>query len=506
MNSIEILEESVNLLRATSLRIFVTYLMGAIPFTLGLLFFLSDMRRSPFAAEHLAEASLGLAFLYIWKNVWQAIFAAELYASLSPGHERAGSLLRLIAIQSIMQPLGLVLMLPFPWLVAFFRNVAIFAALGVPGPVRTARRQAGLWTRQNRGVLALTALAGVLLSVNLSIMMVLLPQLARSFLGIEGDFARLGERMLNEGTVAVALALTWLVVDPLLDAVYVLRCFHGESIGTGEDLRAALRRAIAVVALAVVIMIAAPHRAAAQTSPDRIDRISRLDHSIDEVIHRREFTWRTPRPAGEQPRGPVAGWLRSMIDMFDKAWEWVKGTLREWLEAKPGAEREARSAPVTPRMLEILIGIVAVLVAGAALIWFRRRKPVEVAKAVPAAALAVDLSDESLTADQLPESTWMKLAEDWLAKGEFRLALRALHLAGLNYLGGRGLVSIQRWKSGLDYRRELERRGRGNPGLSPVFARNVGTFERGWYGRHPVDRQTVEAFAAGLREMRSQFE
>jgi hypothetical protein len=79
-------------------------------------------------------------------------------------------------------------------------------------------------------------------------------------------------------------------------------------------------------------------------------------------------------------------------------------------------------------------------------------------------------------------------------------------LAGLNYLGERNLVSIRRWKSGLDYQRELERRARSNPRMSPVFDRNVALFERGWYGRHPVDREMVESFVAGMSEMRGYAE
>src|SRR5271154_6886839 len=121
-SAIDILEEAVNLLHAAPLRAWVVYLTGAAPFVLALVFFLNDMTRSPFAFEHLGTASLGLAALYVWKNVWQAVFARQLYETLSPA---TGSVpvLKLIAIQAALQPVGLVLMLPFPWLVAFFRNV-----------------------------------------------------------------------------------------------------------------------------------------------------------------------------------------------------------------------------------------------------------------------------------------------------------------------------------------------------------------------------------------------
>jgi hypothetical protein len=178
--------------------------------------------------------------------------------------------------------------------------------------------------------------------------------------------------------------------------------------------------------------------------------------------------------------------------------------IAKWLNGDRESEIESRDKPVTRRMLETMIGLVAALIVGAAIVIFlRRRSPVTKAAAVTAAAPAVNLADESLTADQLSESSWMQLAEEWLAKGDCRLALRALHLAGLKYLGERGLVSIRRWKSGLDYRRELERRARAKPAIAPIFSNNVALFERGWYGSRTVDREMVEAFAARLSEIRN---
>ncbi len=522
----EILEQAVNLLRAAPPQAIVIYLAGAIPFMLGVLVFLNDMMLSAFAFDHLVEASLGLAALYLWKNTLQAVFAARLYQTLSPEQTRPVRFFRALVVQGTLQPVGLALPLPLPWLVAFFRNVALFAAIGDPHPARTARRQAVLWTRQTWAVLAFMTLAFLMLFANVLIAIVLLPQLARSFLGIEGDFARLGSGLLNTTTLAVALGLSWLVIDPVLDAVFVLRCFYGESIATGEDLRASLSNAFRKGAAVAVVLFSmtflAPRQALAQTTSQQmpveqtehaqsqakaqaqtIDP-AQLDRSIDAVIHRREFAWRSPHSGGEEPHGKWVGWVRSAMDMVRRvrhaAWELI----RKWFGGED--EREARSAdaPVSRRMLETMTGLIVALIVGAAIVFFlRRRAPAVKAVAVTTAAPAVNLADESLTADQLPESSWLQLAEEWLAKGDCRLALRALHLAGLKYLGERNLVSIRRWKSGLDYRREVERRARAHPEISPEFSKNVALFERGWYGTRGVDREMVEAFAARLTEIRN---
>ena len=149
--------------------------------------------------------------------------------------------------------------------------------------------------------------------------------------------------------------------------------------------------------------------------------------------------------------------------------------------------------------------VAVALVGAAAYVFFsRRRRNVVAAEAVT--VTAVNVADESVTADQLPEGSWLKLAEDLLAKGDCRLALRALYLAELNYLGERQLVSIRRWKSGLDYRREIERRSRFKADLRCIFAQNIDIFERGWYGVRAVDRETVEALESGLAAIRQRVE
>ena len=140
--AIDVLEEAVQLLRAAPASAHLTYLAGAVPFILALLFFWNDMTHSAFASEHLVTGSLALAVLFIWKNVWQAMFNVRLFRVLSPGSAQSGNLWRLILVEATIQPVSLLIPLPFPWLVAFFRNASLFTALGEPDPMR-ARSPAG---------------------------------------------------------------------------------------------------------------------------------------------------------------------------------------------------------------------------------------------------------------------------------------------------------------------------------------------------------------------------
>jgi hypothetical protein len=308
----------------------------------------------------------------------------------------------------------------------------------------------------------------------------------------------------------------WLGIDPLLDAAYVLRCFHGESLATGEDLRVAFKRAVSASALTLFFCVAmfftafvaapsvraqVPEQAA---QPRGTIDPQQLDRTINEVIRRREFAWRAPHEEGPEPQGKWVGWVRSVLDAVGRAIQWVLEHVQDWLRGRPDESKPVRS-PIERPPIEIWIGLVvlALVAAGVAAFVAGRRKKVVRAQPVKAPA-AIDLADESVTADQMPESSWLKLAEELLAKGDCRLALRALYLAGLNYLSDRELISIRRWKSGRDYRRELERRARAlnEMNLTPAFARNVFLFERGWYGRDNVERADVEAFAQGWEEIR----
>ncbi len=520
--ALQVLEESVELLRSQPAGTLAVYLLGAVPFNAGLLYFATDMARNPFAPERLPFESLLLAVLLVWKSVFQAVFAARMYSDLSLTEPPPVPWLHVVAVQAAFQPLSLILLpiallitLPFPASVAFFRSVGLFAALGDARPTAAASQNARLWLGQNSVILTFISLAALLLFANVVIAMVLLPQLGRSFLGIEGEFARLGVGILNFYTLAVSITVAWMFIDPLLEAAYVIRCFHGQSQSTGQDLSVALRRIAAGAVLAGVLLgigttpaLAQETPATAQSSaPQSSMDTQRLDDSIHQVIRQREFAWRTGRPPGEEPEGKWVGWFRGAWNAMKDAGVWLSERIREWFRSDEEVSNgKAGSGGIPPLKTWMALAALA-LTGGAIVLFLSRRNPAAVQPTPVATAAAVNLADDSVTADQLPESSWLILASELLANGDRRLALRALYLAGLNHLGELQLVSIRRWKTGRDYRNELERRARArnstsSDAITQVFARCVRHFEQGWYGRHAVEPAHVEELASGLEEMR----
>jgi hypothetical protein len=105
---------------------------------------------------------------------------------------------------------------------------------------------------------------------------------------------------------------------------------------------------------------------------------------------------------------------------------------------------------------------------------------------------APDLAAEETTADALPEEGWLQLAQELLARGERRLAQRALFLALLATLARRELIKIGRAKTNHEYMSELRRRAHVEPGALAGFQESAGVYEASWYGDHPVTDQGIQ--------------
>src|SRR6266566_2298352 len=68
------------------------------------------------------------------------------------------------------------------------------------------------------------------------------PFLLTKLFGVETAFSQSLPAMLNTTFFAAILGLAYLCLDPILKAIYLLRCFYGESLTTGRDLKAELKR------------------------------------------------------------------------------------------------------------------------------------------------------------------------------------------------------------------------------------------------------------------------
>jgi hypothetical protein len=255
--ALDLFEEAVALLRHADGGTLLCYYAGSFPFILCFLYFWADMSASGMATAHLPEESLGIALLYIWMKCWQAVFAFRLKTSLFTGEVaplawRRGR--RMILIQAILQPTSLFVMplaflvlLPFGWFYAFYHNITIVGDGDEPslkGVMRESWKLGGLWPGQNHKLLAFAPIFAIVIFLNIGILLLFVPELLHIFFGIETMFRMSGFHALNTTFLAVCMGITYLCLNPLMHAVYVLRCFYGESRQTGADLKTQLVTAV----------------------------------------------------------------------------------------------------------------------------------------------------------------------------------------------------------------------------------------------------------------------
>lgn len=537
--ALELLEEAVHLLRLASLPTLICYCVGSFPFVLGFLFFWADMSRSAFAAEHCGRAAFGMVLLFIWMKTWQTIFLSGLTAQITGKPSASWTLSRIARValaQTILQPSGFfilpvafVIMLPFSWAFAFYQNVTLFAGSNDAGSLfKKAMQQANLFQRQNILALLILSAFTIFVWINLVTLIVIFPSLLKMFLGIETVFTRSGyHAFFNTTFFAASFALTYLCVDPLIKSFYALRCFYGQALATGEDLKVELRSSTSAAGTLAAILIclfsltanassetksqALPVRTSSPTVPT-----ANLDNSIREVLTRPEFTWRQPRVKMEKPE-TEKGWLVLFLESIrDTLLSWLR-TLRDWgrnfvdwinkyFRKKNSVSESTSSGDNWMGTLQVMVFVLLALIAtGLALLFFRMWKRREKKTVVVAQAILTtpDLNNEDVAANQLPEDGWLKLARELMEKGDLRLALRAFYLAGLAHLAEREFVSIAKFKSNREYELELRRRARTLPELQSAFGQNVTTFDRIWYGMHEVTQESLERFQSNLERIRT---
>jgi hypothetical protein len=531
-SSFNLIEEATALLRSTSRATLAIYYVGAIPFVMAFLYLWTDMSRNPFAHQHSSEAAFGVALSFIWMKFWQAMFCARLRAEHTmrplPRWSWRQSL-QVFLPQAMLHSVGLfalvlsfLLVLPLAWTYAFYQNVTVLADPDVSSSRlrKNAWAQASLWPWANHVMLGVFLLFGLFVFLNWIGIFLFVPTLIKILLGIETAFSRSPGSIVNSTSIMAAVWMTYLCVDPILKAAYLLRCFYGESRRSGEDLKTELRsaalpeRALVLVLVALIALgsLVTVSRAQTQGASPAAERSSIdptiLDQKIDTVIHQSRYTWRMPRTARPEAENGILmrflmatfrffrNTIRTVADWIDRLLDWIFG----------GSDQSGklsafdRLSQALPYMLVLLAA--GVLIAIGFRVWRLKRAPAPVVAAVVSAA--PDIADENVAADQLPEDGWSALGRDLLERGEYRLAIRAFYLATLAHLAQRNLIGIARFKSNREYEIELRRRAHAIPGMLALFGENLFIFERIWYGLHDVNRELVQQFAATVDRIRNE--
>ncbi len=244
--------------------------------------------------------------------------------------------------------------------------------------------------------------------------------------------------------------------------------------------------------------------------------VKQLDQTIEKVIQERQYQWRLPRervhdnaPKGLLEKfvdgmlGTIKKWMNPVRDWLRKVLDWIQE--RIFRSKRDPAEGDKSIFGDQTALLWILSGLI-VLIIGLMVwkIWKHRRSRSEMVQAETVASVP-DLDDDSTVADQYPEEGWHAMARDLLARGELRLAVRAMYMATLANLARKEMITIAKFKSNRDYQMELRRRAHQYGGLLDAFGENVILFERVWYGKHEANQAVLDRFTSNQNLMREEI-
>lgn len=550
--ALQILEEAFHLVRSADVKSFWLFYLGAVPWSVGLLYFAADMGRSSLAARDAAFAALALTGLWMWMRLCQAKFCASLWEKLNPGSlprsgfgDRLRALAALWFLQAFQIPavaLGIVFAIPLGWILAAQQNVSVLALTRAPGdrPLRellgrSLRHSHDQWA-QNHGILLVFLFVFLFTWINLVATCIAVPGLVKSIFGVESLFTLAPSVAASNTTFVLGtLLLAQLAIVPLYNAAYVLRCFYAGSRASGADLLSRLaacrerrrieeqreRGALGRVALMAVFLLsgaAAPvvrageGRASPSPAPAAAagsDEAERFRGEIAETLERKKYQWRLSRRVEEGEEEAGKSWLGERLEeiaesvkrLLKAIEDWIEDAMRRLMERNPGApEDDAKKDSAFFKKLGSTASLALVAVLLGLLLWLavamylrhRGRERTEIA--AEGGGGSIDLESEDIVATQLREDEWLRLAREQIEKGEERLAIRALFLATLAHLGERGLLKIARFKSNRDYRAELLLRACGLADLRRAFDENTTLFERVWYGLHRPASGSVEGY------------
>ena len=514
--SIALLDGAFDLLRAAPASAWLVWAMGCLPFGLGVIAFVGEMTGSANAGDVLSAHALALALLFLWMTANQARFARRLRPLLDGATPKQPAIAPQIVVGGtslLMLPLAALSILGFPWMAAFYYSASASDAPDTRGVYRYASRQASTWSFSGVNDFLMSLLLGLVVFMNVFVLLASGPVLFRTFTGEESVFTRNPSGMMNGTLFTAAVVITWLLLDPLLRAMFVIRCFRVDAIRSGVDLSAAIRRGAGVLALLLALLAPTMKAASVKAAPQSVDP-PKLDRSIREVTHRPEFQWQEPRAV--ETGAPSNAFVRFTQDavrfvggIVYEVFDWLDSIVRAIVRWLSGQQQELPPDGAGRRGLRYAAPILYVLIALAAgavvALLLRIRRERRKTQAVPtvAAPEVLDLASEHVAPDQAPEGEWLAMAARLLDAGNLRLAMRALYLAVLASLGAAGLITIHRARSNLDYQRELARRARGNTKLLQTFRGLVAAFERTWYGDHAISHGDFEVFRGNAMEMRT---
>jgi hypothetical protein len=240
-----LIEEAIQLLRASPATVYALYSAGTIPFLLAFFNFCAEMSYDRNANNNCAASAVAMALTYGWMKGLQAFCCREL-VRVYTGHAarwwKPATMFaiwhRQIAFQPFgffVKPLAWLLIFPVTYVCAFFQNLTILGGTE-RNDIRKSWQIARLWPKQSYAASGLLSLLALVVFFDLYAIIFSVPFLFKILLGTESFLTRSYTWAFSPVLLIAVAAITYFVIDLLAKAIEVIRCCDGESLATGADL------------------------------------------------------------------------------------------------------------------------------------------------------------------------------------------------------------------------------------------------------------------------------
>ena len=240
-----LIEEAIQLLRASPATVYALYSVGTVPFLLAFFNFCAEMSYDRNASNNCAASAVAMALTYCWMKGLQAFSCRELvrvYTGEAARWWRPAIMFaiwrRQIAFQPFgffVKPLAWVLIFPVTYVCSFFQNLTIVGGTE-RNDIRKSWQLACLWPKQSFRVSGLLSVLALVVFFDLYAIIFSVPFLFKILLGTESFLTRNYTWAYSPVLLIAAAAITYFVIDFLAKAIEVIRCCDAESLATGKDL------------------------------------------------------------------------------------------------------------------------------------------------------------------------------------------------------------------------------------------------------------------------------
>jgi hypothetical protein len=260
-NPVDLIEEAIHLLRRAPIETYALFLVAIAPFVLCFFQFCSEMSYSEFAGVNLPGSASILAISYLWMKAVQHLACRQLvrvYTGELPNRGNLGPILRSCIHQIAIHPIGLfakpmaalasipgfltfvpLLMLPASIIFSFFQNASIMMT-GEHGDFAKCWHLSVNRGRGSASLLFLSLFLGIVIFLNLSLTIGVLPYLLKALFGIDTFLSRDFRWLLSFSYLVGIALISYFVLDLLTKAIQVIQVCRAEAQTTGQDLQRSL--------------------------------------------------------------------------------------------------------------------------------------------------------------------------------------------------------------------------------------------------------------------------